>query len=75
MASRDVSVLSCIPLDQNDWQQRFSSRPCGDFVRFITETRFAGDAKRAWQFFRAEAAFSFFTATCRMASGRGWLPV
>src|SRR5262245_48427307 len=55
--SRDVAVLSCIPLDATEWDQRFSSRPCGDFVRFIAETRFAGDAKLAWDFFSAEAAF------------------
>lgn len=53
----DVAVLCAIPLDERDWHGRAALSPCGDFVRFIAETRFGGDSAAAWTFFSDEAQF------------------
>lgn len=53
----DIAILNCIPLNKNDWDERAALNPCGDFVRFVSETRFKGDVNNAWNFFEAEAKF------------------
>ena len=55
--SLDIALLNCIPLDEEDWHQRATLAPCGDFVRFVSETRFNGNPRDAWNFFRTEAEF------------------
>ena len=54
---RSVAVLSCLPLDRDDWHHRALLAPCGDFVRFVAETRFNGSVADGWHFFRMEAEF------------------
>jgi len=55
--SADIAILNCIPLDEIDWHKRAEATPCGDFVRFLSETRFNGNISNAWDFFQSEAAF------------------
>jgi hypothetical protein len=53
----DVAVLCCIQRDAGDWVDRAGQRPCGDFVRFVSEARFKVAAPEAWTRFAREAAF------------------
>ena len=53
----ELALLCCIPLTEAQWFERAAQAPCGDFVRFVTETRFRGNAHAAWHVFSGEAAF------------------
>ena len=53
----DLAVLCCIPLNETEWINRSKLAPCGDFVRFVAETKFNGNFKAAWNFFQREAEF------------------
>lgn len=55
--SPNLALLCCIPLSQSEWFDRAAQMPCGDFVRFVSETRFRGDAHAAWSAFSREAGF------------------
>lgn len=55
--SLDFAVLNCVPLNEDDWCSRAAATDIGDFVRFVSETRFGGDVASAWAYFRSEARF------------------
>jgi hypothetical protein len=65
----ELALLCCIPLTEAQWFERAAQAPCGDFVRFVTETRFRGDAHAAWSVFSGEAAF--VTRRLRTFADRG----
>ena len=55
--SLDLAIANSIPLDEHDWHERADQPECGDFVRFLAETRANGSIADAWQLFVDEAKF------------------
>jgi len=55
--SHDIAVLCCIPLEESEWLERFTSRGYGDFVRSNVEEKFKGDLHQTWRVFSHEAIF------------------
>ena len=50
----NAAVLCTIPITEDAWYEREKEPLVGDYVRFITQTRFEG--RPAWPYFRSEAA-------------------
>ena len=55
--SADITLLCCIPLEESEWLERFSSTRCGDFVRSNVEEKFNGNPHQTWLVFSREATF------------------
>ncbi len=55
--SGDIALLCCIPLEEKEWLERFSSTRCGDFVRSNVEEKFNGSLSKTWLVFSHEARF------------------
>lgn len=55
--SGDIVLLCCIPLEESEWLDHYSSVSYGDFVRSNVEEKFNGDFQKTWRMFRDEATF------------------
>jgi hypothetical protein len=53
----DMALLCCIPLEEEEWNERFASAQLGDFVRSNAEAKGGNDPDKTWQLFSAEASF------------------